>query len=63
MIRYRLARPAGQAGEVDAAVATSLTEFVVQVFQHVPGKQVRVGAFRDAAAASAFVAAHADASR
>jgi inorganic pyrophosphatase len=46
-----LACPVGETGRVTASVRNALAEFVAHVFDHVPGKVIRAGAFLDATAA------------
>jgi inorganic pyrophosphatase len=46
-----LACPAGEAASVTASVRSALAEFVAHVFDHIPGKRIRAGAFLDSAAA------------
>jgi inorganic pyrophosphatase len=46
-----LLRPAVEAGSVTASVRAALAEFVAHVFDHMPGKVIRAGAFLDSAAA------------
>ena len=44
----------GESADLDRAVAR-ISEFVMAVFAHIPGKDMRVGPLRDAAAARAYV--------
>jgi hypothetical protein len=46
-----LAYPAGETASVTESVRNALTEFVAHVFDHIPGKSIRAGAFLDATAA------------
>lgn len=56
-----LARLAGEAAPLSDDVRLTLTEFVMQVFRHVEGKQMCVGRFLGAVEAEAYITAHQDA--
>ena len=55
-----LARPIGEAVEIDDDIKASLVEHVTECFRHVSGKQMAVGRFLDAGAARAHVRRHRD---
>ena len=55
-----LARLPGSDAVVDDAVRRRLVDFVTNVFAHVPGKRLAVGAFLDASRAWAHVDGHRD---
>jgi len=56
-----LAAPVGKTAPINPEVERILTEFVMNVFAHIVGKQMHVGRFRDAVQAKAYVLAHCDA--
>jgi inorganic pyrophosphatase len=53
-----IAVPEGQEGTLTDQTTEALREFVSHVFDHVPGKHIRVGEFLDADAAIAHVDLH-----
>ena len=55
-----LAVPRGQPFHVSFEVRSRLADFVSHVFEHVEGKQIRVGQFLGAEAAEAYIAHHRD---
>ena len=51
-----LACPVGETAAITIAVERALSEFVMHVFDHVPGKVIRAGRFLDATAALKHIA-------
>lgn len=52
----------GEQYQVDGSTRKMLIEFVTHVFDHIPGKQIRVGAFRGREAAVKYLEQHTAAS-
>jgi len=50
----------GEQAQLDALTEHKLADFVLHVFDHIPGKTVLVGAFRSAESAMDYVASHED---
>ena len=55
-----LAVPVGQDFQVDSAVQGKLSEFVSHVFDHIEGKEIRVGRFLPAEEAQPYIDLHRD---
>ena len=53
-----LAIPVGETLRITPEIERILTEFVMNVFAHVEGKQMRVGRFLNAQEAEAYIASH-----
>ena len=56
-----LARVAGEEAAITPMIQDALTEFVLNVFSHIAGKQIAAGEFLGAAQAEAHIHAHTDA--
>jgi inorganic pyrophosphatase len=50
----------GEKGSVTKEIERTLTEFVSHVFDHVPGKTIRVGKFRGREGALEYISSHLD---
>lgn len=55
-----LAVPSGSTVQTGKAVEDTLSEFVLHVFEHVPGKRINVGRFLDASEAQSHIEARLD---